>query len=413
MTLVNKSIIVFAKKEGIIMKKKILLDVILNIVATAIPLLVLQLISLPVVAHRMGSDGYGIVITLISLFTLLSIPFGNSLNNIRLLLNEEYKGKNLIGDFNILLVWSLIISSFLMFIGVSYFIESFSIINTILTIFIACLILIREYLMVSFRIKLNYQAILINNIILGLGYLLGTYLFYLTGYWHLIYIVGSTVSLFYIIKNSNLIKEPFFKTYLFKKTSYKSLILFVSTFLKTLLSYADKLLLFPLLGPHVVSVYYTATVFGKIIAMAITPINSVVLSYLTRIDRLEKRKLVLLIGIIGSIGFIGYFIIILISKPLLYLLYPNWAEQSFKLIYITSGTAIVEVMSSIIHPFILRFKNINWQILINGSSVIVYIVCTLMFYSQYGLLGFCLGVLISSVYKLIIMTLIFFISKVK
>lgn len=393
------------------MKKKIFFDVILNIIATAIPLLILQLISLPIVAYKLGGDNYGVIITLISLFTLLSIPFGNVLNNVRLLLNEEYKEKNISGDFNILLVWSLIICSCLMFLGVSYYSETFSILDTILTITIACLILIREYLMVGFRITLNYKAILYNNLILGLGYLLGTYIFYLTGYWYLIYIIGSLMSLVYITKNSNIIIEPYIKTYLFRSTSYKSLILFSSTFLKTLLTYADKLILFPLLGPNIVSIYYTATIFGKMFSMVITPINSVILSYLTRIDKLSKKSLFLLIIIMSMIGFTGYFIIILISKPLLFMLYPNWASESLKLIYVTSATVIFEVMSSVINPFILRFNNINWQILINGSNVIVYIIFTLIFYSHYGLLGFCIGVLVSSIYKLIIMIVIALLSQ--
>ena len=395
------------------MKKKILFDVVLNIMATAIPILILQLISLPVVAYKLGGDSYGVVITLISLFTLLSVPFGNVLNNIRLLLNAEYKENNISGDFNILLLWSLIICSCLMFLGVSYYKEYSTILDTILTVAIACLILIREYLMVSFRISLNYKGILNNNLILGLGYLIGTYLFYLTGYWYLIYIIGSMMSLVYIAKNTRILKEPFLKTYLFKSTSYKSLILFSSTFLKNLLSYSDKLILFPLLGPKVVSIYYTATIFGKMFSMVITPINSVVLSYLTRIEKLSKRIFSLLIFVMVLIGSVGYFLIILISKPFLYLLYPDWAYESLKLVYITSATVIFEVMCSVIHPFILRFNNINWQVLINGSNVIIYIIFTLIFYSHYGLLGFCIGVLISSIYKLMIMILIAFLSKQK
>lgn len=388
-------------------KKKFVLDSLLNIIATSIPLLILQLVTLPVVGARLGGDQYGLVVTLISLFTLLSLPFGNVLNNIRLLSDNEYKQKKITGDFNLLLAGSIIISSFMMILGTVYYEGSFSLVSIILMVTISCLNLLREYLLVSFRLKLNYKGILINNIILGIGYLTGTLVFYLTGYWQLIFIFGSGLSLFYITRNSNLLKETFTLTNLFKKTTYKSFVLFLSSFLKTLLSYADKLLLFPLLGPIAVTIYYTSTIVGKIISMMITPINGVILSYLTRMEKMRINNFIYIIVIIGIVGLMGYFATILISHPLLYFLYPNWAAESLKLIYITTASAIIGVMSSLLQPFNLRYNNINWQLLISGTNVVVYIISVFMFYNLYGLIGFCIGVLVANSYKLVLMITIF------
>lgn len=389
------------------LKKKFVLDSLLNIIATAVPLLILQLVTLPVVGAVLGGDQYGLVITLISLFTLLTLPFGNVLNNIRLLSDNEYKQKKVTGDFNVLLAGSIIISSFMMILGTVYYEDTFSLVSIILMVTIACFNLLREYLLVSFRLKLNYKGILINNLILGIGYLTGTMLFYLTGYWQFIFIFGSGLSLFYITRNSNLLKEAFTPTTLFKKTTYKSLILFSSSFLETTITYADKLLLFPLLGPAAVSIYYTATIIGKIISMMITPINGVMLSYLTRMEKMKFKNFMYIMVTIGFVGVIGYFATILISHPLLYFLYPNWAADSMELIYITTASAIIRVMSFVIQPFILRFNNINWQLFISGTNVIVYIICTFVFYSFYGLLGFCIGILVANVFNLVLMISIF------
>lgn len=391
-------------------KKKFVLDSLLNIIATSIPLLILQLVTLPVVGATLGGDQYGLVVTLISLFTLLSLPFGNVLNNIRLLKDNEYKQKKITGDFNVLLAGSIIISSFMMILGTVYYEGMFSLVSIILMITISCINLLREYLLVSFRIKLNYKGILVNNIILGIGYITGTLVFYLTGYWQLIFIFGTGLSLFYIIRNSNLLKETFTTTKLFKKTIYQSLILFCSSFLKTILSYADKLLLFPLLGPTAVSIYYTATILGKIISMMITPVNGVMLSYLVRMEKMKTKNFMYILVFTSVVGVIGYFATIIISHPLLYLLYPNWANESMELIYITTASAILGVMSSVIHPFILRFNNINWQLLISGTNVAVYIICV-VFFSFYGLIGFSLGILIANVFKLVLMISIFIFNR--
>lgn len=391
-------------------KKKFVFDAILNIIATSIPILLLQIVTLPIVGARLGDDKYGLVITLISLFTLLSLSFGNVLNNIRLLLDNEYKQKNITGDFNILLVASIILSSFLTILGTLYYEGEFSFINIVLMLLITCFSLMREYLLVSFRLTLNYKAILSNNIILGIGYIMGTLLFYVTGVWQLIYVFGLGFSLFYIIKKSNLLKEPLTMSKLFRKTTYKSIILFCSAFLKSTLSYADKLLLFPLLGPTAVSIYYSATIIGKLILMIITPVNGVMLSYLTRVEKIGRKKLFQIMAITCIVGGIGYLLTIQISFPLLNLLYPKWAEESMELIYITSGSAILGVLSSVLQPFNLKFNNLNWQLIINGTNLIVYIICSFILYRHFGLIGFCVGALISNFFRFVFMIYILIIN---
>lgn len=394
-------------------KKGFLIDSLLNITATAIPILILQIITLPIIGSILGGDEYGLVVTLISLFTLLSTPFGNVLNNIRLLKNDEYEKENIKGDFNYLLIRSIILSSIIVTVGTIYFEGSFSIKSILMIVLISSINMIREYLIVSFRISLNYKGILLNNIILGFGYVLGTIAFYFVGYWQLIFISGFGLSLIYIIKNSSLLKEPIFKTKFFKKTVYSSRILLISSLLKNLMGYADKLLLFPLLGAKAVSIYYSATIIGKIISMAINPINGVILSYITKTRKLGLNKIVLLLSVLGIIGVLGYFMSIMIGPLLLSVLYREWANESIKLLYITSATVIIGVISSMINPFILRFTNINFQLIINGIHFTLYIICAYIFYNLYGLIGFCIGILLSNVINLILMVIILVRSNVK
>jgi O-antigen/teichoic acid export membrane protein len=391
-------------------KKKIIFDTILNIIASAIPIAMLQLIILPVIAARLGDTQYGLTITLVSLFTLFSHPFGNVLNNIRLLQNNEYERNNITGDFNVLLAASLAISTIIMVFGTIYYEGVISLVSIVLIIIISGLNLMREYLIVIFRITLNYKAILFNNVLLGVGYSVGLLLFYATEYWQLIYICGSVLSLVYITKNTNLLKEKLVKTTLFRTTTYKSVILFLSSFMKTALTSADKLLLFSLLGPTAVSIYYSSTVLGKIISMGITPISSVMLSYLARMEKVRFKSFIFIVSFAGIVCIVGYFVCVLISKPLLSLLYPAWADESMKLIYVTTATAIFGVMSSVIHPLILRFNNVNWQMVISGTNLVVYILCGLVFYKLYGLIGFCFGLLTASIVKLLMMIIIFMFS---
>jgi O-antigen/teichoic acid export membrane protein len=391
-------------------KKKMFYDAVLNILATAIPLGVLQFIILPVIGDKLGDVNYGLVVTVISMTRLLSHPFGNALNNIRLLQNNKYKKYNVTGDFNILLTSSIIINTIVMIVGTIYYIGIFSFIDIILIVLISSLDLAREYLIVTFRLSLNYKAILVNNVILGIGYTIGLVFFYLSGYWQLIYIFGAGLSFLYIVKESNLLQEGFNSTLLFKESTRKSVVLFFSVIIRTALLYADKLILFPLMGPVAVSIYYTATILGKLISRIIGPISSVMLSYLAKIKKIKVKNFIYFLFIAVIICIIGYVAIIFISKPVLNFLYPDWASKSLELIYVTTATSIVEVLNMVIHPVVLRFNNINWQILISVSDLVVSITAIFILYNLFGLLGFCVGMLVSRIFKLILLLSIYFFS---
>lgn len=260
----------------------------------------------------------------------------------------------------------------------------------------------------TFRIVLNYKSILINNLFLGAGYLFGLLIFFVFEYWQLVYLFGALFSLIYITRYSDLLQESYKTTLFFKETLYETIILFISVFLKSMMTYADKLLLFPLVGASAVSIYYSANLMGKIISMAITPISSVMLSYLAKMKIMKTKSFNLILLFTSILGVIGYVIILFISQPILEILYPAWANESLKLIPVTTATVIVGVISSVIHPIILRFNHINWQLWINLLNLVIYVVCAFIFYNYFGLLGFCVGMLIANVIKLLIMIFAFF-----
>ena len=85
------------------MKKKIFFDMILNIVATSIPTVILQLLILPSLSNYMDGNAYGLMVTILAVLNVVPSTIGNVLNNVRLLHEESYKKDNEQGDFQILL----------------------------------------------------------------------------------------------------------------------------------------------------------------------------------------------------------------------------------------------------------------------------------------------------------------------
>ncbi|MEI4768788.1 hypothetical protein WAX74_03825 [Psychrobacillus sp. FJAT-51614] len=390
--------------------KKFLVDSLLNIISAALPLLVLQLISYPLIARVLGGEEYGMIITLISVFTVVSFPLGNVLNNIRLLKDKEYKEANEEGDFNPLILGSSFISIVLIITVSLYVDSSLDILDLILLSLITVGSLWKEYLVVTFRLVLNYRGILLNNLFMSLGYIVGSFIFLYFESWQLIYFIGLLFSLVYIVRHTSLHKERYKFSSLFKDTASKGMLLYIANLLKNILSYADKLILLPLLGPVSVAIYYSSTILGKIISMMINPVNSVILSYLVKVESISLKKVIKMFSISSLLGLFGYVATILISPYFLEFFYKDWAEQSLELVYITTATAIIGVLSTVLQPFNIRFNKISWQIYMSGLHLIVYVASSFYFFKIGGLKGFTFGVLIAAVFKLIMQLSVFLLN---
>lgn len=389
------------------MKKKIFFDMILNIVATSIPTVVLQLLILPSLSNYMDGNAYGLMVTILAVLNVVPSTIGNVLNNLRLLHEESYKKDNEQGDFQILLTIFQAINLLIMVTVSIYYLGTKDITGILLLIAVGILWLGREYHIVAFRLKLDYIAILVNNLCLVAGYGIGYIFFMKNGYWQIIYLLGYILSYLHIVIASPIVKEPFTKTKRLRIVFNDSAFLLISNILARAINYADKILLYPLLGGTMVSVYYAATVFSKVVSLAITPINSVALSYLSKINKKTNSlfKWTYIVGIV--VCGIGYIMTIILSRPVLSILYPKYVDAAMQYIWITSGTIVVSVLTSMITPFVLRFFDIKWQIWINGITTIMYIIISLCLLKLGGLMGFCIGALLANIIKLLITTYVY------
>ena len=381
--------------------KKIIFDVILNVCATALPLAVLQIIVLPYIARYLGDEANGKMLTVISLLTVVSGSLGNSLNNIRLIKNNNYERKAVEGDFKFLIIIEMLVSSFSVCLIASQY--HISLIEQILLFILAALWTYREYAIVAFRIKLNFMGIVFNNIIMVIGYVIGLLIFRFTKQWEFIYIIGICFSILFVLNKSNIGNESLKKTIFFVDTFKDLIILIIASLLLNVLNYADRMLIYPMLGGTAVSIYYASTLFGKIVSSAVSPLNAVVLSYISKKETMNKKIMYKIIGSTTAIAIIGYVFCRIIARPALKLMYPEWAYDSMRYVPIMTVVAMITMMSSVLTPFIMKFCNMKWQLVINGSVLVVYLVFSITLYTLYGLMGFCIGVLISNIVKLIIM----------
>ena len=394
-----------------ISKKKIVFDLVLNMIATAVPIAILQLVIYPLISQDVTVEGYGMMVTVISLLTVISNTLGNTLNNIRLLNDGKYKKKRIVGDFNQLLLRESIIS--LIIVG-SFSIVLFrqiSLIEFLLIEVIGMLMVFHSYFIVDFRLKLDYNAIVWNNVQLALGYFVGYLTFFLTGIWELVYLFGYGFSLIYIFRKTKLWREPLLKTIYWHEILKDTFLLLISGVLGSLLNYSDKIIIYPMIGAEAVTIYYIATLLGKLVSMVIGPINSVMLSYIVKLKQISNKILTLILCSAVMIAVVGYIICLTFGDVVLKYIYPQHFSEVVKYMPITSATAMIMMLISVLYPFVLKFCKMKWQVIIDATSLICYVCLGVAFYQFYGLYGFCIGVLAAFLIKFFIMFIIFIKQK--
>ena len=389
-------------------RKKAILDVLLNITATVLPLAMLQLLVYPQIARVLGGQEYGLMLSIYSIWIMLPHSLGNVLNNIKLLKVTEYQRLGTEGDIAILVRKWLALGATVSFAIIWIYCGKFTPTHILIGTVIAVLIFLKSYLEVGFRIKLDFVAVLINNALMSVGYILGFVLFSFTHIWEFVFLLGYLFPCIYCTLKTNLLKELPQKTILYQTVQKDAYSLVFSSIIRNLTHYADKLVLYPLMGGTAVSIYYTATILGKITGMLTGPINSVFLSYIARWDKSRANVFskVLLIGLV--ICSAGYVVVLLIAKPVLGFLFPQWLDAVMKLMPLTTVTVMLGVLVSVLNPFVLKFCKLQWLVIINIISSVVYFGSALVLWHYLGLEGFCIGTIIGLIVRLSIMICVYF-----
>lgn len=400
----------FQKAKSMKMKKiEIIKQFLYNAMATTLPTMVLQLVVLPLIALKMDGNDYGLLLTIVAAVMMVAGGIGNVVNNVHMLMNNQYEEERVSGDYGIVFVLcTFVLSAFA--VGISYVFNVVNISEQILIVVLTITMFAKEYYIVRFWIDLDYFGVLKCNVICVIGYIIGLASYWAGGNWQYIYILGNSLSFMYIIKMYGIPIDFFSKTLLFGQTVKRIVALTISTILTRSLQYVDRLLLYPLLGGEEVTIYYVSTLIGKTIAIALGPINSFLLSQLAKKEKIEKKSFGQILLVTFGIGIIAYLFCLVLARPILKILYAQWVGKSMRYVAVTTLTAVVSAMSLVISPIVLRFCNTNWQMVISGVCFCVYVTVSLVLLKIYGLMGFCVGGLVANIVSLFLMILIYLIS---
>ena len=391
--------------------KDVIKNLVLSFLSYAMPTMVLQFIIQPIIASKLGGELNGQYLTLMTLNYFFIGITASVLNTVRMLQDEEYKSKSLVGDFNVFFVIYAAILAVAMPVGFILYTKSFNIVDIVLYLVIGLLYLYHDYIFAQYRLELNYKKILINNVVLVVGYFIGLGIFFVYPKWQIVMISAYLLGGIYDFFNTTFIREPVKVTPMFRATAKKISLLTCSQALSSTITYCDKLILYPLLGGICVSIYNTAAIVGKMLILLSAPLNSVLLSYLVKEDTLKinfnKKK------IIGAVGLLllAYGACVAVGFPLTSLLYPDWASESQKYIPLTVAISGLALLSNLLNTVVIRFYKTSFQVVIQSINLAVYLGFALTFMYFWSLWGFCIGSILAGVIKMLILLII--ILKVK
>lgn len=383
--------------------KKMLLDFFINILASMILTLTLQLALYPYMAKVFSTDEYGLILVIMGIYNTIISTIGTSLNNIRLVKNEKYINSYNKGDFNLILtVFCVIgfISSYLIFtigFNITLITKFFLIIAIILGI-------IKSYSSVIFRINLNFKLILVLNCITAIGYVIGLLLVGLTEIWPISFCLGELTACSFIWKKTNILNEPLTKTKMFRETFNDFVILVFTNLIANLLTYLDRLIILPFLGTEKVAIYTVASFFGKSIGILMIPIAGVLLGYYSQKNFKMSNKIFWKINsLVVIIGVFFYLISYVISPWFTGILYPSIIDAALPYIALANLAAIIGVVASIVHPSVLKYAPIKWQIVTQLIYGFIYLGIGIVMVRYSGLRGFCYAAITANVVRLFLL----------
>ena len=99
---------------------------------------------------------------------------------------------------------------------------------------------------------------------------------------------------------------------------------------------------------------------------------------------------------------------IAISYPMIHFLYPLWADESLKYVYMTALNGIVLMLGVIANVFVLRFCKRKYQLIISLIYLITYIFFSFLLEKYIGLWGFCMGNLLSAITQLVFLLILIY-----
>ena len=379
-------------------KRKIAGDLVYTIGATVVMNAVLNLIVYPLINYRFGKDVSGSILNFIGVIYIIPQAVGASINNTRLVMRKTSETTN--GDYTRLLSFFCVISAILC--GWFGFAKTEDIVFSIFYGLFSIIYALRMYAQVEFRLKLLFSRYFWYNIIISAGYIVGLGLYFITGQWLLIFVVGELLALVYSFFIGDIFKRQA-STGHSRQINKNVLLILLSTLIRDGVTQFDKVMVEQIISPGAVTEYHAVSLIAKTMQMLVTPINTLILSYLTVKDTKISRKAFNKFVLYG-LGFGAFFYgVCLVGTPVFVkLFYGNLYDDVMQYNLLVNLALILGFVSNIFMGIMLSQGRTRMYTVIQTTWGVSYIGLSYWLATGYGLWGIIFSTLITNIAKMVV-----------
>jgi len=379
------------KFKVVFKKYKILLvEFFVNIFSFSIFITAQQIVALPIIARLHDANHFGKIVLAIGFIGIITSMLGFSIGNARLLDQKFY---------NSLYLRTFLVSN--LFIGLISFITYYyffsdNIIDSIIFLIICVLANYRNFFQSEYRIRNTHNNLFRQNLWYFLGTLFGILIFFFQKNWLIIFLVAEIFSVLFSAYYFR--KIGFFKLFIDNsRLKYTNIIqLILNNGASYSLSQYDRFLIYPLLGPANVSLFYSASISSKIGALVMNPLSNYILGKLAIKKEAANSKLINLVVLVSFIILILYFFLSILTTPVLVkILYPDFLTKvEYLIIPLCLGGAIMAGVN-ILKPVVMKYFGVKFYnniFYIYGLSLISL---SVFLGIKYNLIGIAIANIIS------------------
>ncbi len=376
-------------------------DFVFSILALVIYNGVLQLLIYPGLETYLGADAFGTVLYLISAVSIMGAGFGTAASYSRMVAKKDRTQAN--GEYNLFL---LIITalSIPVTLVVLYAIGSVTLSLFLQVFMLMAITVARYYADVEYRMNIRFKDYFIFFACVSAGYVVGLLLYPVSGSWALTILLGELFGIIYTYLRGSIFRKPYTEVSdSFKENMNSLFVISASNLLGALILHSDRLLSRLMVGATEVTVYYTASLIGKIVAMLTTPLNGVIISYLTNYNiKLDRKKFSLVSLFLLLLSVIGAFICTGMSYFYVKLMYSDVFEQASRYFFVANLGQILYFISGSLMVIILSFSKEKMQLFINVVYTVSFCVIVIPATYLFKLDGMAYGLVVVNLIRFIV-----------
>ncbi len=365
----------------------------------------LQFLINPLFEKWMGTDAFGNYQSIFAVVSVMGTTFGVAANYSRMVRARDKKDTN--GDYNIFLT---VISVLCIAVAAGTLVvyKSFSILHFLLLTVLMIATVLRYYGDVNYRLKLNYKGFFLFYAIITAGYGLGLLLFrFVSPVWMLTIMAGEIAAILFVYFNGDIFKGKNLmkKSPEFTGTMKSVGVLSATNLLSAVAQQSDKIILGLAIGGEAVTTFYVATLLGKVISLLTTPLNGVLIGYLTKYEgRLTKKMVAVFAAVLLGLGAVALTGCIIASEIFVKLFYPDVFADAKPYFFIASAGQVLYFISNCLMTVILRVASEKYQMYINIVYIGIYAATVIPLTLTYGIWGMATALLITNSAKFAITT---------